>query len=565
MVRNLPARWDMETDLVTIGSGIGGLSAAITAHDHGASTIVLERSDMVGGVTALSAGLLWIAGNHLASALGIKDSVAAGFEYLRTLSMGYGTDAAILNLVAHAPLALQYFMEKSGLQMEVVRHAPDYYLGHNDYAVAEGRALEPLPFRGAALGEWQTKTRLSPHMPWGMTHHDTCSAGGTANMTKWDFALMAERMANDERCLGPGLAAWFVKDVLDRGIPLMTGTSAEELIGDGERIVGLRAKKDGQDLFIKARLGVVIATGSYERRQDYNKTLGSQLDLGSLVFSTIDGSNCRLAGRVGARLARVPDITWLGFMIPGEEDEEGSPLWRSAIPVMGLPHAIVVNRKGRRFANEAFYRSVYYAIDIIDGGNQTHPNFPCWVVFDSQLREKYPCISIMPGQDWPTGLGVVADSIAGLAAGTGIDAQGILDTIARFNSHADQGLDPEFGRGTHPYSAWACGDPFHKPNPNLGTLAKPPFYAIPLQRVGGVGVPSSGLLIDEHCRIMDWDDNPIPGLYAAGNAAARMESGASGQSGVSNTRGMTYGWLAARHATGHPSGLLEQEIRRLGL
>lgn len=565
MLNNLPRSWDAEFDLVAIGSGAGGLCAAITAHEYGMRALVVEKSDQVGGVTALSMGEVWVAGNHHAEANGLADSVEEGFNYLRTLSMGYGSDLAILNKVVHARLALKFFEERIGLKMEVIRNCPDYYYKANPHGVAEGRMLECLPFPGAELGEWQHKTRLSPQMPYGMTHADMFEGGGAANLMKWDFARMGERLTNDERCLGPGLAAYFVKGVLDRGIPLWTGAAAEELISDGERVVGVRVNREGRDLFVRASKGVVIAVSSYERRQDYNKTLGTQHELGSMIFSTIDGSNLRLAGPLGARIAKVPDITSLGFTIPGEEDEEGFPLWRSALGAIGQPHCIVVNRKGRRFGNEAFYRSFYYKIDEIDGGDQSHPNFPCWVVMDGQGREKYPFASVTPDMDWPAGLGVVADTLEGLAEKAGFDKAGFVETVARFNHHAERGEDPDFGRGSHPWSSWMCGDPYHKPNPNLGTLARGPFFAVPLKRMGGTGIPSTGLLADHHSRVIGWDDQPIAGLYAAGNSVARMETGAVMQSGISNARGMTYGWLAARHAGGDPSPLLEQEVARLGL
>jgi len=565
MLRNLPAKWDMDVDVVAIGSGIGGLSAAITAHENGARALVLERSEQVGGVTALSMGEVWVAGNHHAAALGVQDSVDSGFRYLKRLSMDYGTDAAILNKVAHARLALQYFEDRIGLKMAVIRDCPDYYYQVIDDSVAEGRMLEVEPFPAETLGEWQHRTRLSPQMPYGMTHHDMFQGGGAANIAKWDFGVMGDRLAKDERCLGPGLAAYFVKGVVDRGIPMLTGTSAEELVCDGERVIGVRARQDGKDLYIKANRGVVIAVSSYERHREYNRTIGQMLDPGSMVFATIDGANFRLAGPLGARIARVPDITSLGILVPGEEDEDGKPLWRTALPVIGQPHTIVVNRAGQRFGNEAFYRAFYYTIDIIDGVTQTHPNYPCWAIIDSQSREKYPFASVMPGQDWPEGLGVSANTLAELAAKAGIDAQGLEQTITSFNVHAERGDDPAFGRGSQPWSAWMCGDPFHKPNANLGTLVKPPFYAIPLHRMGGTAIAAAGLLTDHHSRVMGWDDKPIPGLYAAGNSVARMETGAVMQSGVSNARGMTYGWLAARHATGQPSDLLQQEIARLGL
>ena len=565
MLRNLPNKWDMEVDFVAIGSGIGGLAGAITAHENGLDALVLERAEEVGGVTALSMGEVWVAGNRHAAALGIEDSAESGFRYLKRLSMGYGSDLAILNKVVHAREALHWFEDTIGLKMVPIRDCPDYYYGHSNDSVSEGRMLEVEPFPAATLGDWQERTRVSPQMPYGMTHKDTYGAGGTANMASWDFGIMAERLAKDERCLGPGLAAYFVKGALDRGIPLMTGTSAEELIADGSRVVGVRAKRDGEDLFIRARVGVLVAVSSYERNHDLNKTLSQQLELGSIVFSTVDGSNFRLMGALGARVARVPDITSLGFSLPGEEDTEGFPLWRSALAVLGLPHTIVVNRAGKRFGNEAFYRSFYYTIDAIDGGNQTHPNFPCWAIIDSQAREKYPFGAIMPGQDWPQGFGEQADTLGELARRIGIDAEGLEQTVARFNPGAEQGVDPAFGRGTHPWSVWMCGDPHHKPNANLGSVAKPPFYAVELKRIGGSAIPAAGILTDQHSRVLGWDDRPIEGLYAAGNSVARMETGAVMQSGISNARGMTHGWLAAKHAAGSPSDLLEKEVVRLGL
>jgi 3-oxosteroid 1-dehydrogenase len=565
MLSNLPARWDMEADLVAIGSGIGGLSAAITAHDNGASSLVLERSDQVGGVTALSMGEVWVAGNHHAAELGVEDSVDSGFRYLKRLSMGYGSDAAILNMVANAREALKYFEDRIGLMMEVIRDCPDYYYKVSNDAVSEGRMLECAPFPGASLGEWQTRTRVSPQMPYGLTHHDMFSAGGVANMMKWDFEKMATRLTNDERCLGTGLAAYFVKGALDRNIPLLTGADAQELVSDGSRVVGVRVVQDGKDIFIKANKAVVVAVSSYEQNQDLNKTLSRQLEQGSMLFPGINGAHFRLAGPLGARVASVPDITSLGVTVEGVEDANGNLLWNSALPVIGQPHTIVVNRAGKRFGNEAFYRSFYYTIDVIDGVNQTHPNFPCWVVIDSQVLEKYPFFTQTPGQDWNDALGVKADSLGELARKIGVDAAGLEETVARFNANAEQGVDPDFGRGTQPWSVWMCGDPNHKPNPNLGPLVKGPFYAVELKRMGGTGIAAAGLMVDHQCRVVGWDDKPIEGLYAAGNSVARMETGAVMQSGISNARGLTYGWLAARHATGEPSDRLQREAARLGI
>ena len=565
MICNLPANWDLEADVVSLGSGGGGLSAAITAQDHGSSALVLERSAQVGGVTAYSMGEVWVPGNHLARALGIEDSPESGYRYIKALSLGYGEAAAILNQAVHAPVALKYFEDRIGLKMCVIRDLPDYYYPSYGDSLAEGRYLEVLPFPAATLGDWQSKTRVSPHVPYALTHADIFHSGGLANMVNWDYSIMAERLAKDERCAGPGLAAYFVKGVIDRGIQMHIGVHAEELIGDGRRIVGVRATKDGRDMYVRANRGVVIAVSSYERNLNFARTLGHQLDPVSMVMPSIDGAHLRLAGTVGARVARVPDATMLGFHVPGEEQEEGVALWRGALPFLGLPHTIVVNRAGRRFSNEAFYRSVYFALEVIDGGSQTHPNFPCWAIFDNQARSKYPFGSVMPGQELPAELGVKAASIGELADKIGVDAGGLAATIAAFNGYCERGEDPEFKRGTFPWGALMCGDPSYKPNANLGPLIEGPFYAVQLHRMAGGGIAAAGIVADQHCRALGWDNQPIAGLYVAGNSMARMDNGAVMQSGITNARGMTHGYLAGRHAAGKPSDLLQKEIKRLGI
>lgn len=558
----LPDHWDLEADVVAVGSGGGGLGAAITAHDHGASALVLERSDQVGGVTAYSMGEVWIPGNHLAEEQGIQDSVESGFRYVKNLSMGFGDDVAMLNQAIHAPVALKYFESSIGLKMCVVRQLPDYYYPHIDDATAEGRCLEALPFPAETLGEWQFRTRVSPHVPYSMTHEDIFDNGGLANMMHWDYTVMGERMAKDERCAGPGLAAYFVKGVLDRNIPMHTGVNVEALIMDGGRVVGVRATRDGEELFIRAHRGVVVAVSSYERNPELAKTLGHLIDPVSMVMPTIDGAHLRLAGQVGARVARVPDVSMLGFHVPGEEQEEGIPLWRGALPFMGLPHTIVVNRAGKRFANEAFYRSVYFGLDVIDGMAQDYVNYPCWAVFDSQAREKYPFGSLMPGQGVPEAMGVTADSLQTLAAATGIDEEGLAETVATFNRYCEVGEDPDFQRGTYPWGALMCGDPKQTPNPNMGPLLQPPFYAVRLHRMAGGGIAAAGIVADEHCRAMDWNGAPIEGLYVAGNSVARLDNGALMQSGITNARGLTHGYLAGLHAAGKPSGLLAEALQR---
>jgi 3-oxosteroid 1-dehydrogenase len=161
--------WDLEVDFVAIGSGIGGLAGAIAAHESDLSAIVLEKADLLGGVTAYSFGELWIPGNHLEEAAGIEDSTQSGQRYVEWLSMGFGEQELIESYIVHGPIVLRFFEQHAGLRWSIVKDFADYYWPHED-TVREGRFIEVEPFPAASLGDWQTRTRTSPHVPYGLTH-----------------------------------------------------------------------------------------------------------------------------------------------------------------------------------------------------------------------------------------------------------------------------------------------------------------------------------------------------------------------------------------------------------
>lgn len=540
--------WDFEADVVAVGSGIAGLSAAISAKEAGASAIVVEASSQLGGVTAYSFGQIWIAGNHHQHGMGMEDSPESGFRYIKRLGMGFSEDDLCRAHANRAPEVLKFFEDRIGLECRVIRDYSDYYYPTFDDAVAEGRFLEVLPFSAETLGEWQSRTRLSPYVPYGMTHVDIFGGGGISNFANWDFAVMAQRLEADVRCLGPGLVGYFVKGAIDRDIPMMVDTCVDGLIEHDGKVVGVSATRDGKPIRIRAHRGVVLATSGIDGNADYERTLGNHLDVNSMVMPSVNGAHIRLAGRLGARIASVPDLCMFGYSLPGEE-QEGQPLWRNAMADVGLPHVIVVNRLGQRFGDESFYRSVAMALDHADGGDQSYPNLPFWAVLDSQARAKYPFGSVMPGQAFPQGFAIEAGSLKELGALAGIDSDGLTATVERFNQHCAAGVDPDFGRGEKPWGRFICGDSSRE-NPNLGPIGEAPFYAVPLHRISNGGVAAAGLAFDMNACVLDYDDRPIPGLYVAGNAAARLDVGGGIQSGLSNARGMTQGFVAGQHAAG---------------
>src|SRR5579859_4350111 len=546
------SKWDATVDFVAVGSGIGGLSAAIMAHDRGLKVLVLEKAPKLGGVSAYSGGEVFVPANHLEETAGIRDSIDEGMRYLEFLAGGYGDPALMRALLENGRVAAKYFQERAGVRWKIVAGFPDYHYPKAPGTIAAGRYLETELFDGEQLGDWQKRTYLSPHMPNGITHDELFAWGGFVNVRRWDFATMGKRYAKDQRGFGPGMMAHFVKAaVIDRGIPALLETPARALVLEDGVVVGVRAERDGKSMFVRAKRGVLLAAGGYDWNPEMARWFELLPEWQSMVQPSVAGDAMTLGGEVGAAVAAVPAFNlglFFGYRVPGEE-HDGSPLWRGSWEG-GFPHAIWVNRAGERFADESFYRDYLPKTRAWDGTTQRHPNFPPYLVFDSTYRSKYPLGTILPGQDFPPGLVETAPSLRELAAKLEIDPDNLERTVARFNRLAEQGVDEDFGRGTYPWAAMMTGDRERK-NPNLGPLTAPPFYGLRL-RVASVGINAAGLRTNAEAQVIHVRGRPIEGLYAAGNSAAPLDIGAGYQSGLSNLRGMVGGYRAALHAARRP-------------
>ena len=541
--------WDEDFDVVCVGSGLGGLSAALTASQRGASVLVAEKFDLLGGVSALSSGQLWLGPHHLQQDCGIADSDAEATAYLAHLSQGFATEDRRDNFVSRGREALRYFTDVIGIELRVVRGLPDYYYPAVAGSKAEGRYVEVAPFHADRLGAWAEQVLTSPY---GDGYSYTTSNEWVAMQAGGEHvgAALARHRAANERCAGAGLAAAQIRAALDRGIQLRASLEVTELVAGEDGVAGVCVRAaDGHVTRVRARLGVVLATGGYDWHKDLVRSFDGLPDAGSMAPPTVTGDHLRMAAKFGAipTPARVPSQSpiFVGYKVPGEMIY-GRTSYRMWLP--GTPHCIAVNRNGRRFANDAFYPDVATKVARFDGQEEGMPNWPAWIVFDQDMVDKYGMMPAWPGQPLPDGMATSADTLGDLARAVGIDPAGLEATAARFNGFCETGVDTDFARGSVPWGRIMTGDPL-LPFPNMGPIARAPFHAVRMQRVV-MGVPTAGLATDTNARVLDAGGRAVPGLYAAGNASAWLDIGGGYNSGIANTRGMLNGYLAALDMTG---------------
>lgn len=548
-----PARWDLEVDLVSIGSGLGGLSAAIVAKDHGLTCAILDKAPKLGGLCGFGGGEVFVPNNRHMQKLGLEDSIEEGRAYLEFLTAGFGSPPHLDKWVATMHEAVEYYEDKAGVRWKACQGLPDYYYPEGPGTKASGRYLSVELFDGKSLGEWQAKTWLTPIMPGGALHEEMYAWGGLAKVTEWDYELLGQRIADDQRSFGPGMMGFFVKAaVIDRGIPAFVETPVEELITDeAGAVIGVRARKEDRDFFVRAHKGVVIAVGGYDHNKDMATMFEEMHDWHGVFPDYLSGDHMVFGTEVGAAIASVPPTNlalFYGYQIPGEE-VDGKPLWRSSWEG-GCPHAIWVNGEGRRFCDESFYKDFQPRIREWNGKKQVQPNTDIWLLFDGNYRERYPLGSFMPGMPLPEGMAIEADTLEELARHMEVSGANLKQTVEHFNVGAAKGEDPDYQRGSMPWAIRLVGD-MDYPNPLLGPLDKPPYHAVRLRPVS-VGINSHGLRWNTDCQVMHVRGHAIPGLYAVGNSAALLDLGGGYQSGTSNCRAITWGYVAGQHIAKSP-------------
>jgi succinate dehydrogenase/fumarate reductase flavoprotein subunit len=529
----LPDKWDVEVDLVVVGSSSGALTAACKAHDLGMSAVVLEKAATLGGGTAFSGGVIWIPRNHHMVEAGIPDSREAALQYVRGLSLGRHEEEMLATYLDKGPEMLRDVEASTPLRMQAATTLPDYR-EELPGASKGGRLLAPDPIHMAQL--LLNAEKEHPIL-------------GKIRQSPFPLFSAVPLPTNDPRfyVAGRALIGGLLLGCIQKGIDVLDSTPARDLIIQGGRVIGLRAERQGKDFFIRGRKGVLLATGGYEWNPELNKRYMRIPEIHGITPPGNSGDGHIMAMEVGAAVALM-DFSLLmpTIRIPGEEID-GEPMYRIFMFCIGQPGNILVNRDGKRCCDECFYPDLGRAFEAHDALTSRSANLPMFWIVDQGFRDRIPVGPLPPGTkmaDWLQ----KGDTIEELAEKLGIPPGNLKETVDRFNKFASEGRDPDFHRGESGYDKRWGFWPNRKPNPALGPLDKPPFYGLQLH-VGTVG-HLGGVVINTNAQVIDVGGRPIPGLYATSNAAAPLATGMAYTSGMTGGKAMTFGWLAAQHAAG---------------
>jgi 3-oxosteroid 1-dehydrogenase len=528
-------------DWISIGSGAAGLSGALAAARRSGSALVVEKSERFGGNTAYSYGSLWAAANPLQAEAGQADSAADGERYLRWLAAGFADEARLACLARESGAALEE-LRRSGVPLRIIGGLPDHYHPVAPGTLPVGRCIEVVPVLRSELGELALRLEESPYLPPGVSWSDAIAWGGFGRRYAWDEAAVASRAGLF--AAGQGLAARLLLRCHQEGVALLPSAALESLEVAGGRVIGVRLRTAGGPLSVEARRGVLLATGGYESNPALVTAYEPFPQSPSHFTPSITGDGMVAAQEIGAGVA-VISTRLFGMLGYWAVEPSGHRRFREAgIHELTAPHTLVVNRAGRRFADESFFQDVMARLADFDVYTHAYRNLPCYLIFDAQFPERHAFAGAPPGSPVPDWVPRAGD-LPGLAARLGVDGEALQATVDDFNHWARQGNDPRFNRGTLHWTRVSNGDVSRAGGANLGTVERPPFYGLEMYpSVTG----AAGLLADPWGRVMHVRGRPIPGLYGAGHVCAPTESGTGYQAGLTLMSGVLFAQRAVHAA-----------------
>ena len=558
----------VECDVLVAGSGAGGLTAAITAAQRGLDVVVTEKEPLFGGTTAYSAGGIWIPCSSHAQRAGVRDSADEALRYLEQEVGAQLDQARARAYLATCAEMLDFVESQTGVRFTLMTAWSDY---HPDLpgASAGGRSLVPEPFDGRLLGEHFASLRPPlatmmlfggmsvgrtdiPHLlnatrsPLSALHVMRMLARYGADRVRWPRGT---RLTN-----GNSLVAQLAKSLFDRGVPLWLRSPLVKLVRTDGRISGAIVRRDGAEIEVSARRGVVLACGGFPRDEnmlvEHYRHVAAGKNHVPLAPSGNTGDGIRAARGVGAAFTAEysQPAAWTPVSLVPRRD--GSTIPYPHFIDRCKPGYIAVDRRGRRFANEA--DSYHDFMPRLYDACREDRKVEAFLVSDHRAIRRYG-IGVVPPAPMPLGPHVRsgyltrADTPEALARALGVDPDGFVRQLERYNRDAERGEDPEFGKGTNAYHRFG-GDPAHGPNPNIAPIVTPPFYAVRLVP-GDLGT-FIGLATDPRSRVLDLNERPIPGLYAVGNDQASVMGGTYPGAGITIGPAMTFGYIAARDLAG---------------
>ncbi|MFE7860670.1 3-oxosteroid 1-dehydrogenase [Streptomyces sp. NPDC057403] len=542
-------------DVVVVGSGAAGMTAALTAAKRGLTTVVLEKAATFGGSAARSGAGVWIPNNPVLLAAGVPDTPGKAAAYLAAV-VGSDVPAARQSaFLAHGPDMISFVMANSPLRFRWMEGYSDYY-PELPGGLPGGRSIEPDQLDGNLLGA--ELARLNPpylQVPAGMVVFSADYKWlALAAVSVRGAAVAAECLARGTKAaalgqkpltMGQSLAAGLRKGLMDAGVPVWLGTPLTDLYVEGGAVTGAVVTRDGGPALVRARRAVVVGSGGFEhnaamRSQYQQQPIGTEWTVGAKENT---GDGIRAGQRAGAALALMDDAWW-GPAIPLPDQPYFCLAERT------LPGGLLVNAAGARFVNEAGpYSDVVHTMYRLD---PTAPDIPAWLIVDQNYRNRYLFRDVAPTFPLPDswyGSGAVrkAWTMDALATAVGVPAAALRTTVDRFNSQALKGSDPDFHRGDSAYDHYYT-DPSVLPNSCLAPLWLPPYYAFRIVP-GDLGT-KGGMVTDARARVLRADGSVIPGLYAAGNAGAAVMGHSYAGAGSTIGPAMTFGYIAALDIAG---------------